>query len=124
MIIGEQTGLTPEVTARDDGNIIFAMITAISNRTSSDWFVLALELAAIPFLFAIAAIPLTAASLAVYILVAIAAQSLFFLTAFGFCIRGRRYYLHKPNEFVDVYDDPKSQHWLGVKPSGPTAPAG
>ena len=27
-----------------------------------------------------------------------------------------------PNEYVDVYDDPRSRHWLGVKAAGPTAP--
>jgi hypothetical protein len=43
---------------------------------------------------------------------------LFWLTAANLCGRDRRYYLYRPNKFVDMYDDPRNRHWL-VAGGGP-----
>jgi hypothetical protein len=77
-----------------------------------------------PLSFAIAPIALAATSLTGYLAIALASQAIFWLTLFDVSSRGRRYYLYRPNEFVDVYDDARSRHWLGVKAGGTTAPAG
>lgn len=71
-----------------------------------------------PFAFAIAPVPLIAASPTNYILVSIGFAVLFWTTGIKMCLRGERYYFYRPNEYVDVYDDPRSQHWLGVAGPG------
>ena len=43
----------------------------------------------------------------------------FYAAALNICARSTRYYLYKPNEYVDVYDDPRSRHWLGLRPQCP-----
>ena len=60
----------------------------------------------------VSAIPIITISLIDYIALALGAAMLFMMTslrAFGSEIR---YYLYRPNEYVDVYDDPRSRHWL------------
>jgi hypothetical protein len=43
---------------------------------------------------------------------------LFWLTAANLWSRDRRYYLYRPNKFVDMYDGPRNRHWL-VAGGGP-----
>ena len=78
---------------------------------------------AVPFSFTIAAVPIITTSWPGYVALAVGSQALFWATDMKLFNRGRRYFIFKPNEFVDMYDDPKSQHWLGLK-SAPIAPAG
>jgi hypothetical protein len=62
----------------------------------------------------IAAAPLLKVSVAWFLVVAIAGAPLYLLTnlnAFGSDVR---YYPYRPSEFVDMYDDPRSRHWLGL----------
>jgi hypothetical protein len=60
----------------------------------------------------VSTIPMATISLIDYIVLTLGAATLFSMTnlrAFGSEIR---YYLYRPNEYVDVYDDPRSRHWL------------
>jgi hypothetical protein len=82
----------------------------------------ALGIICAPLAITIAPIPLIHISWIAYILASCAAEVLFWLTYANLCLRGARYYIHRPNEYVDIYADPRSRHWLGVKAAGPTAP--
>jgi hypothetical protein len=77
-----------------------------------------------PFAFAVSTAPLISASLTTYIITAITLQTAFWVLDIRMLSLGRRYYLYHPNAFVDIYDDPRSRHWLGVKAAGPTSPVG
>jgi hypothetical protein len=113
--------LVAEAQSSDTGNIIPLWLQTYDNILGS-----AIAFMFLPELlsFAIAPITLAATSLAEYLAITLGIQIIYWLTIYDICSRGRRYYLHRPNEFVDMYDDPRSRHWLGVKPSVPTAPAG
>lgn len=87
------------------------------NIAASKFFVSGMLLVA-PFAFAVAPVPLLADSLAVYILVSVGCQALFWATGVKMFTRGRRYYPYRPNPFVDIYDDPRSRHWLGLAGPG------
>ena len=39
---------------------------------------------------------------------------LYWMTDMTIFSRDRHYYIYTPSEFVDVYDDPRSRHWLGL----------
>ncbi len=68
--------------------------------------------------FAIAPIAIIASSLAGYICLAIGLNMFFWATGTGVFESDRRYYLYRPDEYVDAYTDPESRHWLvpGVGP--------
>jgi hypothetical protein len=72
----------------------------------------------IPLSFAICTIPLITLSVPGYIGLAVCCQALFWATDLKKFSRRRRYYLYKPNEYIDIYDDPRSRHWL-VPGGGP-----
>lgn len=55
---------------------------------------------------------LLAVSLLDYLLVTIGGWTLFYLTNVRAFDPDVRYSLYRPNEYVDVYDDPRSKHWL------------
>jgi hypothetical protein len=71
-----------------------------------------------PFCFAIAPIALARDDLTAYLIVALAAQTFNWLTTMNLFGLRKRYYLYQPNEFVDMYNDPKSRHWLVPARSG------
>lgn len=62
--------------------------------------------------FAISAVPVATNSLVDYIVLAIGAQTFFWVTDMTAFNDYAHYYLYRPNVFVDVYDDPQSRHWL------------
>lgn len=77
-----------------------------------------LALGIIPFAFTVSTAPLLTTSVAAYTGVALAANAFFWLTDLAIFERGRRYYLYRPSEYVDMYEDPRSRHWL-VPGGGP-----
>lgn len=83
-----------------------------------DWLVNVVVYGVIPFAFAVSAGPLLTPSAAAYIGIVVAAHALYWSTNLAIFERGRRYYLYKPNEYVDMYEDPLSRHWL-VPGGGP-----
>jgi hypothetical protein len=62
----------------------------------------------IPFALA----PLIKFFLPGYFVLSVVAFTSYFLTSNRFFDRDERHYLYRPNEFVDMYDDPRSRHWL------------
>jgi NACHT domain len=52
------------------------------------------------------------------LIIQFALQLTFAATSLNVFSEGRRYYLYRPNEYVDMYDDPRSRHWL-VPGGGP-----
>lgn len=72
----------------------------------------------IPAVFAISAAPLLTHSLEGYIALGIGDHVAFWGTEMNLFRHDRRYYFYRPNEYVDVYDDPRSRHWL-VPSRGP-----
>jgi energy-coupling factor transporter ATP-binding protein EcfA2 len=62
----------------------------------------------------IAAAPLLKISVTEYLLVALGAPVIFLLTNLNAFGKEVRYYLYRPSDFVDMYDDPRSRQWLGL----------
>jgi hypothetical protein len=62
--------------------------------------------------FAIAPIALATTSLAAYLAVSLSAHVGYWAAGLDVFNRNRHYYLYRPNEFVDMYDDPMSRHWI------------
>jgi hypothetical protein len=62
----------------------------------------------------IATAPLLKISVAEYLVFAIGGFQLYALFNLNAFAKGVRYYLYRPSEFVDMYDDPRSMHWLGI----------
>jgi hypothetical protein len=89
----------------------------------SDAAQLALLLAG-PILGSLGMLPLAKISPAGYAIITFALNELYWLTLLNIFSRTKRYYAYHPNEYIDIYDDPRSAHWLGVKsvPTAPTAP--
>jgi hypothetical protein len=79
---------------------------------SSDWMIGPAFIVAVAISFGCA--PLLETSLVAYCTVAgLSGFVYWFLLVDGFA-RGRHYYLYRPNIFIDVYDDPRSRHWIVV----------
>ena len=87
--------LTVKVTLLPD-NVMFIL-----------WFAI---LIAIPFAFT----PLLGISIVAYCGAAVSSASLYLGIMFDGFAPDRHYYLYRPNAFIDVYDDPRSRHWLVV----------
>jgi hypothetical protein len=105
-----------EKRASFSGNAYAPIEEELSRLSETSSFLVLLII--IPLLFAIAATPLMTGLLAWYIVLGLVGQALFWATDTKVCSRDHRFYLYKPNQFVDMYDDPESQHWLGmVSPS-------
>ena len=63
--------------------------------------------------YSIALLPLLSVSRALYLAAATAAYCLLVWTPLlSIFDRGRRLYLYRPNEYADMFDDPRSAHWL------------
>lgn len=60
----------------------------------------------------VSALPVMSKSLGGYYAVALGAEIIFMLTNNHAFDSGIQYYLYRPNEYVDAYDDPRSAHWL------------
>ena len=75
----------------------------------------------LPFFFAIAPIPLARDNLPVYLVMAIGSQLLLWLTILRAFNLDERYYLYRPNEYVDMYEDERSRLWL-ARPLPPRDP--
>lgn len=60
----------------------------------------------------ICTIQLVTVSLPVYLVVTIGGWTLFFLTNVRAFDPRMRYFLYRPNEYIDIYDDLRSKHWL------------
>ena len=65
--------------------------------------------------FAVAPIALATSSLAAYLALSLVAHVAHWATGLNPFSSNRHYYLYRPNEFVDMYEDPKSRHWI-IKP--------
>ena len=83
---------------------------------TSEWRAAAafLLMLAIPVAVAVAALPLALAAhtdVRYFIANGVAGLVYWFPILDGFC-RGRRYYLYRPTPYVDLYDDPRSRHWV------------
>jgi NACHT domain len=106
--------LTPLMSMR---NIDDEMSGNIVIKNNNVFFGIGLFIIA-PFAFTISAVPLLSDSLLYYILLSVGSQIIFWMTDLKVCLKGSRRYLYRPNVFVDVYNDPKSRHWL-VPGGGP-----
>jgi hypothetical protein len=87
-------------------------------RILPEWGVMLITVTAAPFAFALSPVPLIALSLESYIIVSVVAQAAFWMTNTRVFNGDRRYYLYRPNIYVDMYEDPRSRHWL-VPGGGP-----
>jgi hypothetical protein len=96
----------------DSGNILVSIVDDLNVFVA-----LFLGAVAIPLSFAISAFPLITRSPAGYIALALCCQALWWATDMKIFAHNRHYYVYKPNEYVDIYDDPLSRHWL--VPGGP-----
>ena len=57
----------------------------------------------------------------IYVAVAIGANLFFLLSNINAFDIDIRYYVYRPNEYVDVYNDWRSRHWLGITKPIPLA---
>ncbi len=62
--------------------------------------------------FAVAPIALATSSLAAYLTLSLGVSVVYWATGLNLFSGERHYYLYRPNEFVDMYEDPKSRHWI------------
>lgn len=60
----------------------------------------------------VSALPIIPKSLGAYFAVMLGAEMIFLLTNNEAFDNGIHYYLYRPSEYIDAYDDPRSQHWL------------
>jgi hypothetical protein len=68
---------------------------------------------------AISATPLLKVSVADYIAIAIGGTFIFMLTNMSAFDSDVRYYVYRPNEYVDMYEDPRIRPWLGLASPSP-----
>jgi hypothetical protein len=61
---------------------------------------------------AVAPLPLVSWSLIAYLAVAVVVGILNFIPFSDGFSQGNRFYLYRPSPYIDVYDDPRSQHWI------------
>jgi hypothetical protein len=96
----------------NDGNALGAVANA--NEFFSDMIEAAVivTFGVVAASFALAPIPLAGSSLAGYIAVSVGAQLTFWGTGIKLFDLDQHYYLRRPNEFVDMYDDKASRHWV------------
>lgn len=88
--------------------------TAFGNLFDGDFMFVA-TFVVIGAVFGIAPIALAASSLPAYLAVSLGAHLLFWSTGLKMFDGDRYYYWYRPNEYVDMYEDPRSRHWI-VKP--------
>jgi energy-coupling factor transporter ATP-binding protein EcfA2 len=106
---------------KDSGNIIFAIpattnrLTQYLNDSMPAGFIFATTVSAA---FGIAPIDLASSSLVSYFLVAIGSHLAYWETAMALFGSDRHYFLRRPNEFVDIYDDPKVGRWVAQAKNG------
>jgi len=79
---------------------------------TSDDILLSFTLILIWFITPVCTIFLVTVSLPVYLVVTLGGWTLFYLTNIRAFDPDMRYFLYRPNEYVDAYDDPRSRHWL------------
>jgi len=60
----------------------------------------------------LACLPLLDRSMLLYLAVALSGGAAYWLPGLGAFARTRRYYLRRTNVYVDIYDDPRSEHWI------------
>lgn len=66
-----------------------------------------------PVAYAMAIAPVASFSLPTYLATAILGPIIsFYLPFLNFCERNTRLYLYRPNQYIDMYDDPRSRNWL------------
>lgn len=70
-----------------------------------------------PLAYATAITPVADSSMPAYLLLAALGPTiLFYAPALSLADRANRYHLYRPNPYIDVYDDPRSRHWLAARP--------
>jgi NACHT domain len=92
----------------DESGHILSYVMEITHEDS----LMIVTLFVVPFFFAIAPIPLARDDLPVYLVIAISSHLLLWLTILKAFNLDTRYYLHRPNEYVDMYEDERSRLWL------------
>jgi len=97
----------------DSGNPFSALAASENNFIS--WIFGVAFAVIFPLSFAIAPLALATTSLPSYLAIALGAPVIYWLARFDIAARGSRYYLYRPNNYVDVYDDPRSLLWLGIQ---------
>lgn len=105
-----------------DGNAFLQLMDYFDQNTDlPEWIWFSCLFGLVALSFAIAPVPLLLHSLTWYLVIAISAQTVSWATTLNFFNADVVYYLSRPSEFVNVYEDPKSQHWLGLSPAKPPA---
>lgn len=87
-------------------------VRLLSSRALPDWISLFVALVIIPGAYALSASRLLAGSLAGYFTLVAAGLLVYLASLTNFCSRGRRYYPYHRNRYIDLYDDPRSAHWV------------
>lgn len=94
---------------RNGGHVGF-----ILNDSASDALGLIgiISLLLVPGALVVAPLPLGPRSLLAYFSVAIASNVLYWLPVNDHFEPDRRYYFYRPSPYIDMYDDPRSRHWV------------
>jgi NACHT domain len=87
------------------GNALIALL----HRTDRA-FALTMTWWSLPYFWAL--LPLTAWSVFGYLVAGLGVAVILSLTCAKVCSADTRFYLYRPNLYVDMYDDPASRHWL------------
>jgi hypothetical protein len=92
--------------SRNSGSIV-GYLTSVSNFLGR----LLLGLI-IPLCLSFSALPLLGYSWAIYVPVLLGSNFLYYSCFLNIFNRGRHYYLYRPSPFIDIYDNPRTKHWV------------
>jgi len=67
---------------------------------------------ALPLVISVALLPLAAGSLITYDIAAVIACLFYGAPLLDGFSRGCVYFLSRPNPYIDLYEDPRSRHWV------------
>ena len=96
-----------EGEGRDDGNIVSSFVNSLPNG----WRIVVAGIL-LPDTFGIACAPLLAHSWRIFVVTVCVALPVFFGLATNMFTRGFSYQIYRASQYVDVYDDDRSRHWV------------
>ncbi len=70
----------------------------------------------LPLIIVVALLPLLSISFTAYFISALIGGFLYFVLIVDGFSRGHHYYLYRPSPYIDIYDDPRSRHWVAERP--------
>jgi len=84
----------------------------VVDKLKPKWLAVAIGVIITPIAISASWLPLLTFSLVGYIISTMACGLLYWAPEFDGLSRGHQYYLYRPSPYIDMYDDPRSRHWI------------